>query len=181
VHWATHSLLDDIEPGFSGLVVSPSADGRIGPDANDLVSIHELEALTLDADLVVCSACQTGLGVIRAGEGTIGMARSLLAAGARCVVMSLWPVPDLPTRRLMTAFYRTLLTGAPAALALHLAEREVRRAYARVDGSPYPWAGFVLIGDGDRSLMTSPEEKAQRGSIVKETPGTPAVQDGQAS
>jgi CHAT domain-containing protein len=161
VHFATHSLLDEVEAGFSGLVVSPPIAPTPGEgdedlvaeerEIEDLVTVHELEALCLDADLVVCSACQTGLGVVRAGEGVVGMARALLAAGARCVVMSLWPVPDLPARRLMTSFYRALLSGMSVAAALHRAEQETRAFFAGAEDSTVAWSGFVVIGDGDRS------------------------------
>jgi len=148
-HWATHSLLDEVDPDFSGLVVSPPASQT--PDSGavgDLVTVHDLAQLSLQADLVVCSACQTGLGVVRAGEGTIGMSKALLSAGARCVVLSLWPVPDRPTRRLMLAFYQALRRGEPPADALRAAKAEVRRRYLRIYQSPFTWAAFVVIGDG---------------------------------
>ena len=152
-HWATHSLLDEIDPDFSGLVVSPRAGQQPGGGAaDDLVTVHDLARLSLRADLVVCSACQTGLGVVRAGEGTIGMAQALLAAGARCVVLSLWPVPDRPTRRLMLAFYQALRRGQPPADALRAAKADVRRRYPRIYRSPFTWAAFVVIGDGSVPL-----------------------------
>jgi CHAT domain-containing protein/tetratricopeptide (TPR) repeat protein len=160
-HWATHSLLDEADPDFSGLVVSPSAEQA--PDseaADDLVTVYDLARLSLQADLVVCSACQTGLGTVRAGEGTVGMSRALLSAGARCVVVSLWPVPDRPTRRLMLAFYQALLRGEPAADALRTAKAEVRRRYPRVYQYPFTWAAFVVIGDGTTRALAS----AQRDS-----------------
>lgn len=148
-HWATHSLLDEVDPDFSGLVVSPSAGQA--PDseaADDLVTVYDLARLSLQADLVVCSACQTGLGTVRAGEGTVGMSKALLSAGARCVVLSLWPVPDRPTRRLMLAFYQALRRGEPTADALRTAKAEVRRRYPRIYQYPFTWAAFVVIGDG---------------------------------
>lgn len=147
-HWATHSLLDEVDPDFSGLVVSPPASQPPGSEAaDDLVTVYELARLSLRADLVVCSACQTGLGAVRAGEGTIGMSKALLSAGARCVVLSLWPVPDRPTRRLMLAFYQALRRGEPPADALRTAKAEVRRRYPHIYRSPFTWAAFVAIGD----------------------------------
>ena len=157
-HWATHSLLDEVDPDFSGLVVSPSAGQA--PDseaADDLVTVYDLARLSLQADLVVCSACQTGLGTVRAGEGTIGMSKALLSAGARCVVLSLWPVPDRPTRRLMLAFYQALRRGEPPADALRTAKAEVRRRYPRIYQYPFTWAAFVVIGDATSHVqLTSP-------------------------
>ena len=165
-HWATHSLLDEVDPDFSGLVVSPSAGQA--PDseaADDLVTVYDLARLSLQADLVVCSACQTGLGTVRAGEGTIGMSQALLSAGARCVVLSLWPVPDRPTRRLMLAFYQALRRGEPPADALCTAKAEVRRRYPRIYQYPFTWAAFVVIGDGTtHAQLTSPMTSTQRDS-----------------
>ena len=159
-HWATHSLLDEVDPDFSGLVVSPSAGQA--PDseaADDLVTVYDLARLSLQADLVVCSACQTGLGTVRAGEGTIGMSKALLSAGARCVVLSLWPVPDRPTRRLMLAFYQALLRGEPPADALRTAKAEVRRGYPRIYQYPFTWAAFVVIGDGTTRTSTQRDSR----------------------
>jgi CHAT domain-containing protein/Tfp pilus assembly protein PilF len=157
-HWATHSLLDEADPDFSGLVVSPPVGPAPHSEADDdLVTVYDLARLPLQADLVVCSACQTGLGIVRAGEGTIGMSRALLSAGARCVVLSLWPVPDRPTCRLMLAFYQALRRGEPPADALRTAKAEVRRRYPRVYQSPFAWAAFVVIGDGTtRIQLTNP-------------------------
>ena len=106
----------------------------------------------------MCSACQTGLGIVRAGEGTIGMAQALLAAGARCVVLSLWPVPDRPTRRLMLAFYQALRRGEPPADALRAAKADVRRRYPRIYRSPFTWAAFVVIGDGTVRSADEPDD-----------------------
>jgi len=157
-HWATHSLLDEVDPDFSGLVVSPSASQPPGSeDADDLVTVYELARLSLRADLVVCSACQTGLGTVQAGEGTIGMSKALLSAGARCVVLSLWPVSDRPTCRLMLAFYEALRRGEPPADALRMAKAEVRRRYPRLYRSPFTWAAFVVIGDA-----TTPVQLTER-------------------
>jgi CHAT domain-containing protein len=157
-HWATHSLLDEVDPDFSGLVVSPPAGQPPGSEAaDDLVTVYELARLSLRADLVVCSACQTGLGTVRAGEGTIGMSKALLSAGARCVVLSLWPVPDRPTRRLMLAFYQALRRGEPPADALCTAKAEVRRRYPRIYRSPFTWAAFVVIGDATSPVQLTSE------------------------
>ncbi|WP_432994666.1 tetratricopeptide repeat protein [Dactylosporangium sp. CA-233914] len=147
VHFATHGLLDDADPLYSGLVLTPPGPGD-DPSAggDDLLQVYEMADLGLDADLVVCSACQTGLGTVRAGEGPIGMARGLLSAGARSVVLSLWPVPDLATRRLMVALYEHLRAGIAPAEALH----RTRAALLR-DGSPLVWAAFVLVGAGGDS------------------------------
>jgi CHAT domain-containing protein/tetratricopeptide (TPR) repeat protein len=139
VHFATHGLLDDRDPLYSGLALAPPAPGEDGVD--DFLQVYELFNLRLAADLVVCSACQTGLGPVRAGEGIVGMTRALFFAGARCVVVSLWPVPDAPTALLMEALYERLGAGDAPAAAL----QEARRA-VRADADPFAWGGFVPIG-----------------------------------
>src|SRR5262249_6458200 len=93
---------------------APPAGARDG-----VVSAEDVTGLELlDAALVVLSACETGLGEVRAGEGVFGLRRAFQLAGARTVVMSLWKVPDEATRELMAAFYRRLLAGVSRAEAL---------------------------------------------------------------
>jgi tetratricopeptide (TPR) repeat protein/CHAT domain-containing protein len=94
-------------------------------------------------DLVVLSACETGLGDHRAGEGVYGLRRTFLLAGASTVLCSLWPVPDLETRRLMAAFYRQIRLGSSWADALRRAQRIIRTKSAH----PYYWGAFVCFGD----------------------------------
>jgi CHAT domain-containing protein/Tfp pilus assembly protein PilF len=153
-HWATHCLIDETDPDFSGLIVSPPESQAPGEVIDNLVTVHDLARLSMRADLVVCSACQTGLGTVRAGEGTIGISQALLMAGARCVVLSLWPVLDRSTHRLMLAFYQALLRGQPPADALRAAKAEVRRDHPRIYLSPFTWAAFVVVGDGSKPCQT---------------------------
>ncbi|MEA5390329.1 CHAT domain-containing protein [Cyanobium gracile UHCC 0139] len=140
VHLATHGLLDDGSrrevPGAIVLAASARDDGLLRAD--------EIMNLSLQADLFVLSACDTGRGTIT-GDGVIGLSRSLLTAGARSVLVSLWAVPDAPTTALMTAFYRELAAGRPKALALREAMRSVRRQHP----DPVDWAAFTLIGATD--------------------------------
>lgn len=158
VHLATHGLLDDRNPLYSGLALAPPTDAELAitADLDDLLQVYEMFALPLHAaDVVVCSACQTGLGTIKAGEGLVGMSRALFFAGAKCVVLSLWPVPDIPTARLMERFYQALAgdksdgrePGTPAE-ALKRAKASVRETHPRVYRDPYSWAAFVPVGLG---------------------------------
>jgi CHAT domain-containing protein len=95
-------------------------------------------------ELVVLSACDTGLGDLEPGEGVLGLRRSFLIAGARTLVMSLWKVPDEQTQQLMEAFYRLLRQGRPRVEALREAQLQIR------EHSPQPrsWAAFICQGDG---------------------------------
>ncbi len=137
VHLATHGLLDDGAtwglPGAIALAPSGRDDG--------LLTAEEILGLHLNAELVVLSACDTGRGRIT-GDGVIGLSRSLLTAGARNVVVSLWAVPDAPTTALMTAFYRELATGTGKAQALRRAILSLRQQEA----DPVSWSAFQLVG-----------------------------------
>src|SRR5205085_6929645 len=108
--------------------------------------LHEIFNLELNADLVVLSACETGLGREIKGEGVIGLTRGFMYAGASRVVTSLWNVDDLATAELMKLFYRGMLKeGLRPATALRIAQYELSRQ--RRWTSPYFWAGFVLQGE----------------------------------
>lgn len=150
VHLAAHGLLDEDRPELQGLAFS--ADPK-GVD-DGLLQIHEILRLDLDADLVVLSACSTGLGREVRGEGLVGLTQSFLAAGARGVVVSLWPVDDRSTADLMASLYAGLSDGLGAADALRRAQLEIvagggNRAH------PYYWAPFIVVagtGPGDSTV-----------------------------
>ncbi|MCA2211648.1 CHAT domain-containing tetratricopeptide repeat protein [Jidongwangia harbinensis] len=139
LHFATHSVIDPVDSLYSGLVVSPLASGT--PD-DAFLQVYEMARLRLRAEVVVCSACQTGVGRFEPGEGVIGMTQALLAAGARCVVVSLWPVPDSTTVRFMTAFYAELAAGRAPVEALDAARRTLRARHP----DPFYWASFICVG-----------------------------------
>ncbi len=105
-----------------------------------------LEAASLDlvgTELVVLSACETGVGKVRAGEGVYGLRRALVLAGARTQVLSLWAVSDAVTRDLMVAYYERLLRGEPRAEALRQVQLEQLAALEH----PVYWAPFIVAGD----------------------------------
>jgi CHAT domain-containing protein len=144
LHFATHGVLDTEHPELSGIALS-ALDAR-GRPRSGFLRAHEIYRLHLGADLVVLSACATALGREMRGEGLIGLTQGFFHAGARAVLVSLWPVEDLATADLMTAFYRELLqNGRPPAAALRAAQLELLRRPDRA--APASWAGFVLQGD----------------------------------
>lgn len=107
-----------------------------------------LEAANLDlwgTKLVTLSACDTGLGAVRNGEGVSGLRRSFVLAGAETLVMSLWPVSDYTTRQLMTSYYRGLKRGRGRGDSLRNAQRAMLVQPAR--RHPFYWAGFIQAGD----------------------------------
>lgn len=152
LHFATHGLLDDADPLRSGLLCAPDGSG-----VDPVLRAGQIAELSLDADLVVCSACETGLGRLRRGEGVAGLSRAFLLAGVRCLVLTLWPVPDVPTRRLMVAFAERLRDGLSPASALHAARSTVRARYPATFASPWTWAGFVVVGAGWSEQPSRPE------------------------
>jgi tetratricopeptide (TPR) repeat protein/CHAT domain-containing protein len=142
VHLATHGFISESTPSLSRLVL---AAGDTTAQDDGLLHLGEVYGLSLNAELVVLSACQTGLGHLARGEGMIGLTRGFLYAGAENVVVSLWQAPDAPTRDLMVIFYDRLLQERPRAEAL----REAKMRMIRSDpvlAAPYHWAPFVLIG-----------------------------------
>jgi CHAT domain-containing protein len=144
VHFATHGLLNSQHPELSGLALS-LVDER-GRPQDGFLRLHEIFNLRLPAELVVLSACQTGLGKEVKGEGLVGLTRGFMYAGAARVVASLWRVDDTATAELMKLFYRRMLRdGMRPAAALREAQVEMwKRAPGR---SPFYWAGFVLQGE----------------------------------
>ncbi|WP_434299061.1 tetratricopeptide repeat protein [Corallococcus exiguus] len=125
----------------SGLLLA----GETEKSASDSALVTALELAGLDlwgTQLVVLSACDTGRGAVRRGQGVYGLRRAFLVAGAETVVMSLWKVDDATTRTLMETYYRHLLGGEGLATALREAMRELRRAQPH----PHYWAPFIAMG-----------------------------------
>ena len=144
LHIAAHTLVNDREPENSGIVLS--LFDRQGLAQDGFLRLAEIEALSIDAELVVLSACSTALGKELRGEGLMSITRSFLAAGAGGVVASLWPVDDRATAELMGYFYTALWSpqrpSAPAALAI--AQRRLATS-ERWSGAEH-WSGFVYLG-----------------------------------
>ncbi|MBS1793466.1 MAG: CHAT domain-containing protein [Acidobacteria bacterium] len=145
LHFATHGFLNQQNPELSGLVLSLYDENR--RPQNGFLRMIDLYSLRLNADLVVLSACQTGLGKETDGEGIVGLTRGFMYAGAAGVVSSLWKVEDAATAELMKNFYRAMLVNkmSPAA-ALSWAQNELRKT-ARFKNPRY-WSGFTLNGEG---------------------------------
>jgi CHAT domain-containing protein/tetratricopeptide (TPR) repeat protein len=144
LHFATHGYLDSERPGFSALVLS-LVDEQGRPQAGFLRA-NEVYNLKLPAELVVLSACQTGLGKEVKGEGLVGITRGFMFAGAARVAVSLWSVNDRATAELMAKFYQKMLKeGARPAAALRAAQVEMWKQ--KQWQSPYYWAAFVLQGE----------------------------------
>jgi CHAT domain-containing protein/Tfp pilus assembly protein PilF len=143
LHLASYGVLNKQNPLFSFVQLAPDGadDGRL--------EVHEVFGLHLAADLVVLSACQTGLGSgaladVPAGDDWVGLTRAFLHAGARHVVATLWPVDDWATAALMERFYGAGDVAAEPARALAEAQRALLATPATAH--PFYWAGFVVVG-----------------------------------
>jgi CHAT domain-containing protein len=144
VHFATHGYLDTERPSLSALVLA-QVDEK-GRPIDGFLRVNDIYNIRLNADLVVLSACQTGLGKEVRGEGIMGLTRAFLYAGAPRVIVSLWNVNDRATATLMGSLYRKmLLQGMAPAGALRAAQMELRKN--KQWASPYYWAAFQLQGD----------------------------------
>ena len=123
--------------------------GRPPADLEDgVLTAYEATGLNLQGtELVVLSACETGLGETSNGEGVFGLRRALQEAGAQAVLMSMWKVPDEETRQLMTLFYKKWLSGKDKPTALREAQLELRHDVMRrwQQDRPHDWAAFVLV------------------------------------
>jgi CHAT domain-containing protein/Tfp pilus assembly protein PilF len=139
VHFSTHGYINETRPRFSGLVLSLT--GKMQSE-DGLLSAYEIFNLKLNADLVVLSACETGLGKEIKGEGLMSLMRAFMYAGTPSVVVSLWNVNDESAADLMIRFYRNLKTGMSKSEALRQAQLET----IRDNGFPFYWAPFVLVG-----------------------------------
>ncbi|CAL2101323.1 CHAT domain-containing protein [Tenacibaculum sp. 190130A14a] len=113
----------------------------------DSLKLHELYTFKNNADLVVLSACETNLGKIKKGEGTLSLSRGFFHSGTNSVLSSLWNVNDKSTSFIMNQFYKNLLNKQSKSDALNNAKRVYLKKHSLTEQSPYYWASFVLIGD----------------------------------
>ncbi|MEW5866321.1 MAG: CHAT domain-containing tetratricopeptide repeat protein [Bacillota bacterium] len=141
IHFAGHGVFDPENPMHSHLRLSGGT-----------LSALDIFHMRLDSDLVVLSACETGVAHVASGDELLGLSRGLFHAGVSSLVVSLWRVNDASTAQLAVRFYRALLAGKPKPQALRDAALFVK---ARL-GHPYYWAPFVLVGD-PRKFQRAPE------------------------
>ncbi|HFA52076.1 MAG TPA: CHAT domain-containing protein [Bacteroidetes bacterium] len=144
LHLATHAILDDRENGLSYIAFAGASE-KLDTGKIYLLDLYNLR---LPADMVVLSACETGIGELKKGEGIISLARGFAYAGAKSIVTSLWEVNDKATAEIMEEFYRQLKKGNTKAEAMQYAksdyfDRQIDDKYVH----PYYWASFIAVGD----------------------------------
>lgn len=145
IHLSTHGQADDRLGDYAYL-----AFGRPGePDAFDKLYARDLYNLSLNADMVVLSACETGIGKLRKGEGIVSLARAFAYAGASSIFTTLWKVSDESTKELSIRFYRHLKAGKSKDEALRQAKLDyLKKSKGKGEAShPFFWAGMIGIGD----------------------------------
>jgi CHAT domain-containing protein/Tfp pilus assembly protein PilF len=144
IHFATHGILDLQHPELSAIVLS--LVDKNGAPQDGYLFLHDIYNLNLPAELVVLSACQTGIGKQVKGEGLIALTRGFMYAGAARLVASLWKIDDAATAALMKEFYKEMFVNSkkPAA-ALQAAQIYMRGT--RRWNSPVYWAGFFIQGE----------------------------------
>lgn len=146
LHFSTHGKADDLEGDYAYLALGSTKS----EEPFDKLYARDLYNLELNADLVVLSACETGIGKLRRGEGIISLARAFAAAGAKSLITSLWKVNDKKSKELMLNFYKHLQDGKPKDAAMQQAKLDFLAANQGGEGAymhPFFWAGFIAIGD----------------------------------
>lgn len=143
LHLATHAQANDTIGAYSYLAFSTLKDSL----ENELLYVRDLYNMRLPAEMVVLSACETGIGEWQRGEGIVSLGRGFLFAGARSIVTTLWSVDDQPSAWIMERFYRHLKEGQRKDAALREAKLEFLANNSDLRSHPLFWAGFIPVGE----------------------------------
>ena len=142
LHLSTHGKANDDKGSFSYLAFTEILDSV----ENEFIYNYDLYNMELNADMVVLSACETGLGELKEGEGIISLARGFSYAGAKSIVNTLWTINDYRTKEIMEDFYRGISQGLEKDNSL----RKAKLAFIRnnpEEALPFYWAAFIPVGD----------------------------------
>jgi CHAT domain-containing protein len=146
IHLAAHAVGNDMEPDRAALILAAGNDTEDG-----LWQAREIRRSRLNAEAIVLSACETGVGRLQGEEGVMNLARAFFVGGAKSVVASLWKVEDRSTATVMESFYQHLAAGQSVGSAFRQAQLDFIKDYG-LKAKPYLWAGFEVIGDGTRRI-----------------------------
>jgi len=142
LHLATHAVFDDTSPEYSYLAFSNS------DNEDNLLYVSDLYNLQIDADLVTLSACESGVGELKRGEGFLSLARGFFYSGASSIASTLWKINDASTTTLMDSFYKNLSNGDTKDIALQKSKISFLESNRQNGLShPYYWSGFIISGN----------------------------------
>lgn len=142
IHIATHGFINEDQPDLSGLLLFPDTTGQ----EDHIIYSGEVYSLKINAELVVLSACETGLGKVASGEGLLGLSRAFFYAGANNLIVSLWKVQDRATADLMVRFYEVHFSQQANDFGAPLRKAKLEMIRSDTLSHPYYWSAFVLIG-----------------------------------
>ena len=152
IHLATHSKIIDDQPKLSRIAFTQLSDSINEPD---FLTIGEIYSLKLNAEMVVLSACETGIGKLYEGEGIMSMARAFAYSGTKSIITSLWSVDDQATSSIMQGFYHYLDKGETKDAALRKAKLDYLDVHDHQASHPFFWAAFVGLGDMEAVQLKS--------------------------
>ncbi|EGV44151.1 CHAT domain-containing protein [Bizionia argentinensis JUB59] len=142
LHFATHAILDDINPEYSYLAFQPNTT------ENNLLYVSDLYNLNLNTSLVALSACESGIGNLNRGEGFTSLARGFYFSGASSIASTLWKINDASSLNIMNNFYKNLSEGDDKSTALNKAQMSFLNGNSQnALAHPYYWSGFVISGN----------------------------------
>ncbi len=145
IYIAAHGIASPKFPDRAALVLGSDPKS----DEDGLLQVRDIRDLSLNADLVTLSACDTGVGPLEGEEGIATLVRAFLFPGAKSVVASLWTANDPSTRTLMERFYRYIAEGEHKSSAFRHAQMDLLAEFGE-QTLPFYWAGFIMVGDGVR-------------------------------
>jgi tetratricopeptide (TPR) repeat protein len=151
LHFAMHTLINDEDPLKSKLVFTLNNDSA----EDGFLNNYEIYNLNLNAQLVVLSACKTGIGKFSKGEGIMSLARGFMYAGVPSIVMTLWEIEDISSANIMEKFYHNLNKGLNIDDALRNSKLTYITESDQIHSHPYFWAAYVQIGDNSTIITYS--------------------------
>ncbi|MCB2208523.1 MAG: CHAT domain-containing protein [Bacteroidetes bacterium] len=143
IHLAMHAMINDSVPMFSRLVFSESEKDT----SSAFLNTYEIYDLVLNASMVTLSACNTGTGILRSGEGIMSLARGFIYAGVPSIVMTLWEVQDKSGSDIMTRYYKNLKLGFAKDVALQKAKLGFLKDSPDYSTHPFYWSAYIVTGD----------------------------------
>ena len=150
LHFATHAILNDETPEYSYLAFQPNNTN------SNLLYVSDLYNLNLNTNLVTLSACESGIGNLKRGEGFLSLARGFYFGGASSISSTLWKINDGSTLKIMDAFYKNLSEGNSKSLALQQAQVSFLNENSQnALVHPYYWSGFIISGNTSAIATTN--------------------------